>query len=72
MRPIVEINWSKLDDAIPAFIALVLIPFTYSITEGIVWGFLSWTVIKVLLGKPDEVSPMLIVIDCFAILSLMR
>ncbi len=70
MKPVLKINWSKFDDAIPAFLALVLIPFTYSITQGIVWGFLSWTAIKLLLGKRDEVSPMLIAIDIFAILSL--
>ncbi len=71
MKPVLKINWTKFDDAIPAFLALVLIPFTYSITQGIIWGFLSWTAIKLLLGKRDEVSPMLIVIDIFAILALM-
>lgn len=70
MKPVLKINWSQFDDAIPAFLALVLIPFTYSITEGIIWGFLSWTVIKLALGKTKEVSPMLVVIDIFAILAL--
>ena len=70
MKPILKINWTKFDDAIPAFIALVLIPFTYSITQGIVWGFLSWTLIKLLLGKTEEISWMLIIIDIFAILAL--
>ncbi|MGE5314777.1 MAG: NCS2 family permease [Acidobacteriota bacterium] len=70
MKPILKINWSSLDDAIPAFLALVLIPFTYSITQGIIWGFLSWTAIKLILGKRNEVSPMLVVIDLFAILAL--
>lgn len=70
MKPILRINWSSLDDAIPAFLALVLIPYTYSITQGIIWGFLSWTIIKFCIGKRQEVSPMLLVIDLFAILSL--
>lgn len=70
MKPVLKINWSQFDDAIPAFLALVLIPFTYSITEGIIWGFLSWTIIKLALGKTREVSPMLVVIDIFAILAL--
>ncbi len=71
MKPATNIHWTQLDDAIPAFLALVLIPLTYSITQGIIWGFLSWTVIKIALGKYDQISPMLIVIDIFAILSLM-
>ncbi len=70
MKPVLKINWSKFDDAIPAFLALVLIPFTYSITQGIIWGFLSWTFLKLLLGKKEDVSPMLIAIDIFAILAL--
>ena len=70
IKPILKINWSKFDDAVPAFIALVLIPFTYSITQGIIWGFLSWTFIKILTGKWDEVNLKLIGIDIFAILAL--
>ena len=70
MKPVQKINWSKFDDAIPAFLALVLIPITYSITQGIIWGFLSWTIIKFLTGKRNEVTPMLIAIDIFAIAAL--
>lgn len=70
MAPVLKINWSNLDDAIPAFLAMALIPYTYSITQGIVWGFISWTVIKLALKKYDEVSFTLIIIDIFAILSL--
>jgi len=70
MKPVTKINWDKLDDAIPAFLAMVLIPFTYSITQGIIWGFLSWTIIKLINGKAKEVSWMLLVIDIFAIWAL--
>jgi AGZA family xanthine/uracil permease-like MFS transporter len=70
MKPVMQINWTKFDDAIPAFLALVLIPLTYSITTGIIWGFLSWTIIKLATGKSDEVTPMLLVIDVLAILAL--
>ena len=70
MKPVLKINWSKFDDAVPCFLALILIPFTYSITQGIIWGFLSWTVLKLLTGKKEEVSPMLIAIDIFAVLAL--
>ncbi len=70
IKPILKINWIKFDDAIPAFIALVLIPFTYSITQGIIWGFLSWTVIKFITGKREEINLTLIGIDIFAIIAL--
>jgi AGZA family xanthine/uracil permease-like MFS transporter len=70
LKPVLKINWSNMDDAIPAFLAMVLIPFTFSITQGIIWGFLSWTFIKLALGKYKEISVALIVIDIFAILLL--
>ncbi len=70
IKPIFRINWTKLDDAIPAFTAMLLIPFTYSITQGIIWGFLSWTVIKFIAGKKEDLNLTLIGIDIFAILAL--
>ncbi len=70
MKPIARIRWNCLDDAIPAFLSIILIPMTYSITQGIIWGFLSWTVVKWCTGKGHEVSWMLIVIDLFCVLSL--
>jgi AGZA family xanthine/uracil permease-like MFS transporter len=70
LRPVVKINWMKLDDAIPAFLAMVIIPFSYSITQGIIWGFLSWTVIKLAVGKWRELSLALLIIDAFCVLAL--
>lgn len=70
IKPVVKIDWAKLDDAIPAFLAMVLIPFTSSITEGIIWGFLSWTAMKLAVGKRSEITIALFVIDVFAIIAL--
>lgn len=71
MKPVLKINWGKFDDSIPAFFGMILIPLTYSITQGIIWSFISWTVIKLALGKKEEVSWMLIVIDILAIAALL-
>lgn len=71
MRPVTKINWDRYDDAIPAFLAMILIPLTYSITQGLIWGFLSWTVIKLLTGKVKDISVALLIIDAFAILALL-
>jgi AGZA family xanthine/uracil permease-like MFS transporter len=70
MKPITRIDWGRLDDALPAFLALVLIPFSYSITQGLIWGFLSWTVIKVAVGKSREVPLGLWIVDVFCVLAL--
>ncbi len=71
MKPVIQIPWQKMDDAIPAFLAMILIPLTFSITQGIIWGFLSWTFIKLLLGKRQEVPLVLLLIDAGAIVSML-
>jgi AGZA family xanthine/uracil permease-like MFS transporter len=70
MKPVVKINWTQLHEAFPAFLAMVLIPFTYSITQGIIWGFLSWTALHVATGKTKEISVALWIINIFAVLAL--
>ena len=70
MKPVRNIPWDKMDEAIPAFLALILIPLTYSITQGIIWGFLTFTLLKVVRGKASEIHPMLWIINAFSILLL--
>jgi len=53
-----------------AFIAMIATPFTYSITEGIVFGFIAHVVIRVLNGKVREISPTLWVIFAFSLAML--
>lgn len=54
-----EINWSDLEDAIPAFFASVFMGFCYSISYGIAAGFVFYCIIKIVKGKAKEVSPVL-------------
>ncbi|MBF0589200.1 MAG: NCS2 family permease [Magnetococcales bacterium] len=70
VKPVTRIRWSQLDDAIPAFLAMFLIPLTYSISQGIIWGLLSWTALKMLAGKPHEVPASLWVVDALAVMAL--
>ncbi|MFR9602284.1 MAG: NCS2 family permease [Rikenellaceae bacterium] len=51
-----EINFSDYKDALPAFITIVFIPFSYSISEGIVFGFMSYVIIRMLLGRFKDIS----------------
>ena len=56
-----EIPWDDLELAIPAFLTIVLMPFTYSITNGIGAGFVAYVFIKLARGKAAEVRPMMYV-----------
>jgi AGZA family xanthine/uracil permease-like MFS transporter len=59
MQQVKGISWDDLEIAIPAFLTIVLMPFTYSITVGIGAGFVSYVLIKVVLGKSRAVHPMM-------------
>ena len=56
MAQIRDIPWDNLDIAIPAFLTIILMPFTFSITNGIGAGFVSYVVIKAAKGKGRDVS----------------
>ena len=56
MRQVTEIDWNDLELAVPAFLTMVLMPFTFSITNGIGAGMVSYALIKLARGKWREVS----------------
>ncbi len=68
--PLKQIDWLNVEEAIPAFFTILLIPLTYSLTQGIVYGLLSYTLIKAILGKWKEIHPALWAIDVFSLLML--
>ncbi|MAW93277.1 MAG: guanine permease, partial [Euryarchaeota archaeon] len=68
MKQAGDINWNDKEMAIPAFITMVLMPFTYSIADGIAWGLISYVAIKIGMGKMDKLNP---VVNVLAVLMLM-
>ncbi|WP_409484856.1 NCS2 family permease [Arsenicicoccus dermatophilus] len=59
MQQVTGIDWEDLEIAIPAFLTIVLMPFTYSISVGIGAGFVSYVVVKLARGKAREIHPLL-------------
>ncbi|MGI2259080.1 NCS2 family permease [Shewanella sp. GXUN23E] len=57
-----KVKWSDLSEAGPAFITAVMMPFTFSITEGIAAGFISYCVIKVGCGRWRDIHPCVVVV----------
>ncbi|MGN6250478.1 MAG: NCS2 family permease [Marmoricola sp.] len=62
MQQVLGIAWDDLEIAIPAFLTIVLMPFTYSISVGIGAGFIAYVLIKVFKGKSASVHPLLWVV----------
>ncbi len=59
LSDVAEIDWGNIEHAFPAFITIVGIPMTYSITNGIGFGFISYCLIMVVTGRAREVKPLM-------------
>jgi AGZA family xanthine/uracil permease-like MFS transporter len=62
MTQVKDIDWSDLGIAIPAFLTIILMPFTYSISVGIGAGFVSHVVIRFVQGRRKDVHPLLLLV----------
>jgi len=56
MRQAADIDWSDTGNSIPAFVTMVMMPFTYSIAAGIAWGIITYVLINALAGKHKDIS----------------
>ena len=63
MSDIGKIDWGSLEAAIPAFVTIMGIPFTYSITNGIGFGFITYVVVKVTQGHWRDVKPLMWIVS---------
>jgi AGZA family xanthine/uracil permease-like MFS transporter len=62
MTQISGIDWSDYGIAIPAFLTIILMPFTYNITVGIGAGFITHVAIRALQGRRKEIHPLLLLV----------
>ncbi len=68
LRGAAKINWNDFEIAMPCFLTIAGMPFFYSISDGIGFGFISYTLIKVFRGKAKEVPLLLYILSLFFIL----
>ena len=69
LRNVTRIRWDDPTESIPAFLTMAVMPFAFSITEGIAFGFISYTLLKVVSFRAREVHALVYV---FAVLFVMR
>ncbi len=58
-QSVASIDFTRVEDAVPAFVTLVLIPLTLSITQGILWGFMLHAALYAVVGRARDVKPAL-------------
>lgn len=68
MSPIKEIDLNDFTEAIPAFLTIAMMPFAYSIAEGIVFGMVSYVLLKLITGKHKDISVVMYILAALFIL----
>src|ERR1051325_2178292 len=66
-RSVNQIDFAKIEEGLPAFLTIILIPLTFSITQGILWGFISHVALYLVVGRRKEIHPVMYVLALIAI-----
>jgi len=69
-REVKRIDFMNMEEAFPSFIIMVMIALSYSISTGLAFGFVSFTLIKTVLGKAKEIKPAMWIIAVLSVLFL--
>jgi len=66
-KSVSTIDFRKIEEGLPAFLTIILIPLTFSITQGILWGFISHVGLYLVVGRRREIHPVMFVLALIAI-----
>ena len=71
IEPIREINLQDYTESIPAFLTIIMMPFTGSISDGIMFGIISYIILKIFTGKIKEISVTTVIIGVIFLLKFL-
>ena len=69
LASLINVEWEDLTEAVPVVITAIIMPLTFSIANGIAFGFISYCVIKLAAGRYKQLNPMVLLITGFFIIS---
>lgn len=70
IREITRIHFDAWEEALPSFLTILMMPLTTSIANGLMFGFISFVLLKILMGKARELNPVLVGIALFSAFNL--
>ena len=68
MQQVANINWNDMTEAIPCFLAITMMGFAYSISDGIAFGIISYVLLGLATGKTEKLSPLMYVLAVLFVL----
>ena len=72
MEPLLKLDLEDLTEALPAFLTLIVVPFTFNIANGLIWGILSYTILKILTGRAREIGVTMWILAALCLVSAGR
>lgn len=71
LEPVRKLNLDDMTEAIPAFLTLIMVPFTFNIANGLIWGILSYVALKSSTGRIREVTPVMWMMAVLCMISVL-
>ena len=68
MEPVKNIPWDDFSESIPAFVCIIMMPLSYSISNGILLGMITYVLMNIITGKRSKVTPVMIILAILFIL----
>ena len=72
LEPILKLELDDLTEALPAFLTLLMVPFTFNIANGLIWGIVSYALLKICTGRIREITPTMWILTILCLISLSR
>jgi AGZA family xanthine/uracil permease-like MFS transporter len=66
-KSVSHIDFRKIEEGLPAFLTIILIPLTFSITQGILWGFISHVGLYLVVGRRKDIHPVMFILALVAV-----
>ncbi len=71
IKQVVKIDFTHYEESIPAILTMIFMPLSFSISVGLSVGFISWCIIKILLGKFKEIGWVMAIVVLLSLISLL-
>lgn len=72
LEPVLKLELDDLTEALPAFLTLLMVPFTFNIANGLIWGIVSYALLKIGTGRIREIRPTMWILTILCLISLSR
>ena len=72
MEPLLKLKLDDITEALPAFLTLIMVPLTFNIANGLIWGIVSYSLLKIATGRTREIHATMWILTILCLISLQR